>query len=146
MPTTKPRITVTLEPRQYELLKQISSAGGDSMSKLVSELLGTVEPTLERMALMLQRLRKVKRDEQEEVRRVLGDVHNGLESLMEATISQVDMFVDRAGEATATRAASEAGRGRVYERRAASGKGRKKAVSTPLCNTGVRSAKGRRKK
>lgn len=140
MSTTKPRITVTLEPRQHELLKQISSAGGDSMSKLVSELLVTVEPTLERMALMLQRLRKVKRDEHEEVRRVLGEVHNGLESLMEATISQVDMFVDRVGEA-----ASEAGRGRVYERRAASGKGRKKTISTPPCNTGVRSAKGRRK-
>lgn len=55
MSTTKPRITVTLEPRTYEVLSRLSAVGGESMSALVGQFVEVSLPTLERLVVVLER-------------------------------------------------------------------------------------------
>ena len=50
MATSKPRITITLNHRQYEVLKAISDCSNQPMSAFISELLEESLPVLERMA------------------------------------------------------------------------------------------------
>lgn len=54
MPTAKPRITVTLEPRIYDVLHRLSKAGGESMSKIITDFLGVAVPPMERMASLIE--------------------------------------------------------------------------------------------
>lgn len=55
MSTTKPRITVTLEPHAYEVISRLSAVGGDSMSALVAQFVNVSLPSLERLVVVLER-------------------------------------------------------------------------------------------
>ena len=55
MPTTKPRITVTLKPHAYEVLSRLSAVSGDSMSALLADLFEVSRPSLERLVSVLER-------------------------------------------------------------------------------------------
>lgn len=55
MSTVKPRITITLEPHTHEVLSRLSSAGGDSMSALVAQLVEVALPSMERLVVVLER-------------------------------------------------------------------------------------------
>ena len=57
MSTSKPRITVTLEPHAHEVLSRLSAAGGDSMSSLVAQFVTVALPSLERLVVVLERAR-----------------------------------------------------------------------------------------
>jgi hypothetical protein len=53
MPTTKPRITLTLSDHQHEVLQGLSELQGQSMSSIIVELLDTSMPVLERLQSIL---------------------------------------------------------------------------------------------
>lgn len=55
MSTSKPRITVTLEPREHEVLSRLSAVGGESMSALVAQFVTVALPSLERLVVVLER-------------------------------------------------------------------------------------------
>lgn len=57
MSTSKPRITVTLEPHAYEVISRLSAVGGESMSALVSQFVEVSLPSLERLVVVLERAR-----------------------------------------------------------------------------------------
>lgn len=46
MATTKPRLSVMLEPETYELLRELSELQGESMSKLIAGVLEVSVPVL----------------------------------------------------------------------------------------------------
>lgn len=54
MPTAKPRITLTLEPRIYAVIHRLSMAGGESMSKIITDFLEVAVPPMERMASLIE--------------------------------------------------------------------------------------------
>ena len=54
MATQKPRITITLEPHVYEVLTTLAELQGGSKAGIVSELLESVTPVLERTCYVLQ--------------------------------------------------------------------------------------------
>jgi hypothetical protein len=54
MPTTKPRITVTLTDHQHEVLSRMSGLSRTSMSAIVVDMLDTALPMLERVVSMMQ--------------------------------------------------------------------------------------------
>ena len=56
MATSKPRITITLEPHAHEVLARLSALNKESMSSLVSGLLDVALPSLERTVAMLERI------------------------------------------------------------------------------------------
>lgn len=75
MPTSKPRITVTLTEEQHAILRRISAAGGQSMSSVISEFMLTAQPALERMAVALQQLKQERDADRQVVADVLSELH-----------------------------------------------------------------------
>ena len=61
--TTKPRITVSFSPETYTLIQRLASVQRVSMSRVVSELVETVAPSLERVAAVLEAALTVPREE-----------------------------------------------------------------------------------
>jgi hypothetical protein len=57
MPTIKPRVNVTLEPAAHAALQKLSAITGDSMSKIIADLVSPCVPALGRMAVALERAR-----------------------------------------------------------------------------------------
>jgi hypothetical protein len=75
MPTSKPRITITLTEEQHAILRRISAAGGQSMSSVISEFMLTAQPALERMAVALQRLKQDRDADRQLVADMLSELH-----------------------------------------------------------------------
>lgn len=68
MSTTKPRITITLEPKVYELLRRLSAVNGHSMSSIVTEFLEVAVPPMERMVVVLEQAKALPAETKEGVR------------------------------------------------------------------------------
>lgn len=75
MPTSKPRITVTLTEEQHAILRKISAAGGQSMSSVISEFMLMAQPALERMAVALQQLKQDRDADRQLVADMLSELH-----------------------------------------------------------------------
>jgi hypothetical protein len=75
MPTSKPRITVTLTEEQHAILREISAAGGQSMSGVISEFRLMAQLTLERMAVALQQLKQDTDADRKRVADMLSELH-----------------------------------------------------------------------
>jgi len=95
MSTSKPRITITLEPRQHELLRSISGSTGQSMSAFLVELIETVEPVLERMAATFQRLKQQQDKERERIKTNLEEAQEALEPIAASVLDQFDLFLGK---------------------------------------------------
>jgi hypothetical protein len=54
MPTSKPRITLTLPQEQYDVLSDLAALQSVSMSSIVVDLIDTTLPALERLAIVLE--------------------------------------------------------------------------------------------
>lgn len=80
MPTSKPRITITLTDHQHALLRRISDAGGQSMSGIVSEFMVIAEPTLERMATAFQQLRQDRESDHRHIIEMFSELQSGREN------------------------------------------------------------------
>ena len=95
MATTKPRITITLNHRQYEVLKAISDCSNQPMSAFISELLDESLPVLERMA---ESFRKIKAAQDEQKKRIADELEQaqaGVEPILEQVLGQFDLFMTR---------------------------------------------------
>lgn len=58
MSTTKPRITITLDPEVYQLFRDFSAAQNRSMSSVISEMLKEVSPPIARALSLLNVAKK----------------------------------------------------------------------------------------
>lgn len=132
MATTKPRITVTLEPHRYALLKRLAELQGASMSHLLADLLESVAPVLERVAVAIESAQLAQESVKPNLVRSAQKAEAQLVPMMDQAISQLDMFIRQAQQAAAT-----------GEGTRAVGEGSTVAASDhpPSSNTGVRSGK-----
>lgn len=128
MATTKPRITVTLTQRQYDVLRVISDCGGQSMSAFISDMLEQALPVLERMA---ESFRKIKAAQDEQKKRIVEELDQAqaeVEPVLEQVLGQFDLFmtkIEQAAGAAATDALERTGAAAAA------------AHSTPVTNRGV---------
>jgi hypothetical protein len=122
MSTSKPRITITLEPHAYEVLKRLSAASDRPMSSAVTDFLAVALPAMERIVVVLEAAKRMPDQAREEMRESLGKAEAKLVPALLDLIDQADMFLERAGDD----AESSGGRG-AAERTAALG-----GVSTPV--------------
>lgn len=95
MATNKPRITVTLTPRQYEVLKTIADTGGATMSGMLGEFIESAMPTFERMAATFQQVHKANQKERERIVEALSDAQTALEPIALAAVGQFDLFLGK---------------------------------------------------
>jgi len=111
MSTTKPRITLTLEPHAHEVLRRLSAAGGESMSAIVTGFLDMALPQLERLVVVMEQAKTMPEETKEAIRGSLVRAEAELLPSVMAVVDQADMFV---AEAHATIKA--AGRGATEKR------------------------------
>ena len=93
MATTKPRITITLDQRTYDVIKAISELGGQSMSAFVSDMLDSALPTLERMAATFQAVNAAQTAERKKFLSSLDRAQAALEPAVMKAVGQVDLFL-----------------------------------------------------
>lgn len=106
MPTKKPRITITLEPHSHEVLSRLSSASRQSMASIVTDILDTAIPSLERVVVVLERAATASQDVRDGVAAAIERAERDLMPSMLAAIDQSDMFLADLGHQAGGGAAS----------------------------------------
>lgn len=99
MATTKPRITITLEPHRHELLRRVASARGVTMSSVVAELVETVAEPLERMCVVVEAANRAPGEVEAGLRQAMTAVDRNFRHHAAKAIEQHDLFLDLAEEA-----------------------------------------------
>ena len=128
MATSKPRITITLNHRQYEVLKAISDCSNQPMSAFISELLEESLPVLERMAESFRKIKAAQAEQKKRIADELEQAQAGVEPILEQVLGQFDLFMSRVE--TAAGAGGEGMRKRPPAPASA-------ADRTPVTNRGV---------
>lgn len=93
MPTTKPRLAITLEPHRHELLRRLARLQGVSASFLVADLVETVAPVLERVCVTLENAQAASASVKENLRRVALEAEAAMQPHAQAVMGQLDMFL-----------------------------------------------------
>lgn len=92
MATTRPRITITLTERQYELVKTLSDSSGQSMSGFIVEYLELAQPVLESMCVAYQRIKQADTARKQELKNSIEAAERSIRPLVESVNAQVDFF------------------------------------------------------
>lgn len=106
MATSKPRITITLEPRTYEVLSRMSKAGNESMSQIVTGLVDLAVPSLERVVAVIERAATASDEVKDGMRAALDRADRAIIPQLIDAAQQGDMFL--AGLAAEGEAAQQA--------------------------------------
>lgn len=92
MATDKPRITITLEPEQYEVLHRMAKVQGGSMSRIVTDLLGEVAPILGRVADAMEAAQKAQQGMKATIRAATEQAERDMQPLVATVLGQFDYF------------------------------------------------------
>ena len=90
MPTTNPRLTITLKPSTAALLRRMSDLTGNSQSALIADLLETSEPVFERLVKVLQAAKDARSAFTEEMRSGLVEAQTRVEAQLGLVLETFD--------------------------------------------------------
>ena len=93
MATSKPRITITLEPRVYEVVARLSRANGESMSSIVTGFLEVAVPPMERMVVLMEQALAAPEEARAGLAASLAEAEKRILPDLVHAIGQADMFV-----------------------------------------------------
>ena len=124
MSTTKPRITITLEPHHHEVLSRAARASGESMSQIVANFVAAAVPSLERLVVVMERASTASEEVRSGLVAAVDRAERQLMPQLLKSLDQADMFLAQAEQATAPRPALDASSGR--------GRARLPAKPTPV--------------
>lgn len=110
MATTKPRITITLNRRCYDILKSISDCSGKPMSGFVSEMMESASPTLERMAATFQKIKTAQDVERSRFLETIDEAQAAIEPVVMETLGQFDLFLGKIDAAADAVTGADGGR------------------------------------
>lgn len=99
MATSKPRITITLEPHRHELLRRLAAHQGVSMSSIVVDLLETVAPVLERVCVAIESAKKAQDSVRVNLVRMAEESEQAVQPLLAQAMGQLDIFLSACGDA-----------------------------------------------
>lgn len=128
MPTTRPRITMTLTTHSHEVLSRLSAASGDSMSQIVAGFVDLAVPSLERVCVVLERARVAPEEVRDGLRASIERAERDLIPGVVAALGQGDLFMAR----LAAEMEPQPSRLRPAQRGASSSVAGKKRVPTPV--------------
>ena len=101
MSTTKPRITITLEPVTALQLRRISELTGNSQSSMVSEVLGQAAPVFDRLIKVLEAAELAKQSAELAKQSVKVQSVGGLDAAQRRIERQLGLVLDDLDESTA---------------------------------------------
>jgi hypothetical protein len=97
MPTEKPRLQVTLTPKQHDLLSRLSLLQKRSRAAVLLEVFQTIEPVLERVAAILEAAVRAQHDALDGLRTATESAQANVEPMMVQALGQLDLLVAAAG-------------------------------------------------
>lgn len=140
MPTTKPRITITLEPRTHHVLTRLSVAGGESMSSLIGQLVDLAVPSMERLVVVLENAKNAPQEVKSGLLAAIERAERQLLPAAQTMIDQADLFLADAcvavGAVPAPGAAAPAADGATEH----APKGKRRASGDPGLRAGMEAA------
>lgn len=135
MPTSNPRVNVTLSPSLDTLVQRLATLQGVSKSHVLRELVETAEPGLQRVVALMDAANAAGQEMRNTLRRSLGEAVGGAEVAMHKALRGLDT-------ATADLVAqAEAVRGRRPGRGGAAARPVVVPRDPPASNRGVKSRK-----
>lgn len=153
MATTKPRLAITLEPEQYQVLQRLASVQGGSMSRIVAEMLTEMLPMLVKVTEAMEAAQKAQEGMKATIRTAAEQAERDMQPLVATAIAQFDHFTQEMGRLVDAGSGTSAERaGTASPPRAARGRGRTAAavtgprpVITGATNRNGRGSKGGRR-
>lgn len=94
MATLKPRITVTLSENQHRLLLTLADLQSVSMSSIVADLIDSVYPALERVAVILKAAKDAPESVKAELRETVQEAEKLFLPAAKDLMVQLDILVD----------------------------------------------------
>jgi uncharacterized protein (DUF1778 family) len=131
MPTTKPRITITLTEEQHVLLHTLAGYQGESMSAIVVDLIQTAVPVMERIAIVMKAASTAPQE-------MLDGMKQSMERAEAQLISQMQGHIDQLDAMTKNTAGAAVGMARPAARATPALPRRTSAARPPTSNRGVR--------
>jgi hypothetical protein len=101
MPTSKPRITITLTDHQHEVLSSLAKVQKISMSSIVVDFLESTMPVLERLAVVLESAANAPQSVKDQIRLSAESAEKEYGHLPAELGQQLDFMVRVAGGAAA---------------------------------------------
>jgi hypothetical protein len=93
MATSKPRITITLEPRTYDVLSRMARVGDESMSQIVTSLIDLAVPSFERAVVLMERAAVAPDEVKDGLRAALHRADRAVLPRLLAAAEQGEMFL-----------------------------------------------------
>jgi hypothetical protein len=141
MPTTNPRVNVTLSPSLDALVARMAGLERISKSQVLRELLEAAEPALQRAVALMDAALKARSDSRAELKRGLDRSQAKLEEQLEANLRMLETHSrDLVTEAQAVRGRRPPRAGRQQAQRAAPPPA-VRPKNPPASNRGVKSVK-----
>lgn len=113
MATTKPRITVTLEPEHYAVLAEMAAISKSSMSSILAEIAAEAMPVFARVVKLAKEAETAKASIGERVKELATEAELQMLPLARDALKTFDMFDDAIMKAIAAAKESEGEAGKV---------------------------------
>ena len=92
MATTKPRLTITLEPHTHLVVSTLAELQGQSKSKLITDFLDSVVPVLERTARLIQMAQSAQSTVTDDMRKSFEESEQKLSALLSDAMGEMGML------------------------------------------------------
>lgn len=93
MPTTKPRVQVTMEPHDHEVIARLAKLQGRTRGAVIADLLHEVTPALARTVALLEAAAAAPEQVKRGLRSVVDGVHDELVATAGHGIAQMDWLL-----------------------------------------------------
>ncbi len=90
MATTKPRLMITLEPEEYEILQRLAAVQGGTKSRIVSEMLAEVLPMLGKAAEAMEAAQRAQECMRASIRAAAEQAEQDMRPLVASAIAHFD--------------------------------------------------------
>ena len=138
MPTSNPRVSITFEPADLAVIDRFAEASHTARATVISQLVSSVVPMLEKAAVVMEEARAAPKHVQEHL---AEGVRTATEVFLGTAASSMEIFGEHAREQQGLLPLGEAGkrrRGRMGLPAAPSGDARRGRKGPPPTNRGVK--------
>lgn len=98
MATSKPRITITLEPRTYEVVHRLAKLNRQSMSRVITDFLAVADGQMRRAVVILEAAAGASDQAREGVRQTLARAESALVPALLQALDQQMLELDEASD------------------------------------------------
>lgn len=131
MPTTKPRITLTIEPALYETITRLAQLQHRPRSAIVGELLAAIHPPLQRTVALLDAASKAPAEVRGGLRHAVEDMERQMVGASGFGMAGMDWLTDEMNSRRESFEASDGGRGEAAESQAQAARAASPTIPNP---------------